>query len=70
MFVFKQMKIFMLSSSESLHLRHNSNFFRVGSNVTASNTGKLGSRVRLLSFIALNLILMKTLVQQSTSSRV
>lgn len=62
----KHLKIFMLLNSESFNLKHNINFFRVGSDVTASDTEKPGSCMGLLTFIALNLILMKTLVQPNT----
>lgn len=65
-FFLKHLKIFMLLNSESINLKHNINFFRVGSDVTASDTGKPGSCMGLLTFIALNLILMKTLVQPNT----
>lgn len=56
----------MLLNSESFNLKHNINFFRVGSDVTAFDTEKPGSCMGLLTFIALNLILLKTLVQPNT----
>lgn len=65
--VLKPLEIFMFLNYGSLKpFKINRNFFRVGSNVTPSNTGKPGSCMGLLTFIALNLNLMKTLVQSNT----